>query len=420
MVRRVYDKKKKRRSLDNRGASYVNIDDVNRNKKTGEVSINKGATSYNRSGDSDFRKTNQNISGTVNQKTNNTKELSEKFRQKTEQENKDRVFLDPKKEETRKVIVQPFEDPKGFIKDTFSPETLKETIPLALGASGAQAIGAGFSWMGAKMGSVLSRGAGAATQTSIKLTNGKTIKAIGNSGGASTIVSNTKNVNLAKEWLTKLLMKDGKFNPKSILKIVTGLAAYTTATAIGQQQMSERGESIQYLMKDLRWEAKESGDWETVHEAEAILESLLNLSLTEQVGKWTPLSLLIGADKKTEAATKSLILQKQLNKDLEIQQETGETENDTFVRNQQEIQEMKMATTDYYNEQRREMLEWEREAEIQARNEDAAFWKKKNEESALKEKEDMEAIAKYWEAYRKEKAKQYENSRPSNLNFGLV
>ena len=66
------------------------------------------------------------------------------------------------------------------------------------------------------------------------------------------------------------------------------------------------------------------------------------------------------------------------------------------------------------------MIEWQREAEINARLEDAAFWAKEAARQRELEEKDREAIADFWEAYRKQAQKYTEDTRPSKLNFGLL
>ncbi len=66
------------------------------------------------------------------------------------------------------------------------------------------------------------------------------------------------------------------------------------------------------------------------------------------------------------------------------------------------------------------MIDWEREAEIDARNEDAAFWRKEKEAQMKREAEDRQAIANFWNEYRKMAQQIKEDTRPSNLNFGLI
>ena len=102
-----------------------------------------------------------------------------------------------------------------------------------------------------------------------------------------------------------------------------------------------------------------------------------------------------------------------------IKEENGESDRDYWDRVREEEIAADKASVDYYNEQKKLMVEWEREAAIQARNEDAAFWRKEQERTRELEAKERKAIADFWTAYRKLEQKAQEERRPSNLNFGL-
>ena len=103
-----------------------------------------------------------------------------------------------------------------------------------------------------------------------------------------------------------------------------------------------------------------------------------------------------------------------------IKIQTGETEDDRWNRIREEEAEADKAAVDYYNEQRKLMVQWEAEAERNQRDDDAAFWRKEKEKQREKETEDRRAIADFWIEYRKTAQKIRDDSRPSNLNFGLI
>ena len=58
--------------------------------------------------------------------------------------------------------------------------------------------------------------------------------------------------------------------------------------------------------------------------------------------------------------------------------------------------------------------------EKKARNEEAAFWAREREKQRELEAADRQAIADFWEAYKKTQQKINDNNRPSNLKFGLL
>ncbi len=98
----------------------------------------------------------------------------------------------------------------------------------------------------------------------------------------------------------------------------------------------------------------------------------------------------------------------------------GGTEDEKWARVRQEQAEQEKANIDYYNSERKKMLDWEREAKKEARNEDAEFWRKERAKQRQNEAADRIAIAQFWEEYRRKKQLIAENNRPSNLKFGLL
>lgn len=121
-----------------------------------------------------------------------------------------------------------------------------------------------------------------------------------------------------------------------------------------------------------------------------------------------------------DAAETYVNVNDEIAEDNFIQAETGETDADKWARVREKEKQTDLEVIDYYNDQRRIMVAFEREAEVQARNDDAAFWRKQREDQSKKEAEDREATAKFWEAYRKRSLEIAESNRPSNLNFGLL
>ena len=87
-------------------------------------------------------------------------------------------------------------------------------------------------------------------------------------------------------------------------------------------------------------------------------------------------------------------------------------------REQQDNQER--AVIDYYNQQRRLQIQWENEARNNQLQKEADFWAKQRAKTREEEKRDREAIAKFWADYRITMQKIQDNSRPSQLTFGLL
>ena len=121
-----------------------------------------------------------------------------------------------------------------------------------------------------------------------------------------------------------------------------------------------------------------------------------------------------------DAAELKNSIDQQILDDRKIQEETGETEEDKWDRINEERKQAEIDAIDYYNEQRKIQMEFERQAKLDQRNEDAAFWKEQRRLQDEQEKKEREATAEFWLNYRKEAAKIQANSRPSNLNFGIL
>ncbi|GAG03231.1 unnamed protein product [marine sediment metagenome] len=121
-----------------------------------------------------------------------------------------------------------------------------------------------------------------------------------------------------------------------------------------------------------------------------------------------------------EASRLKMVIDKKMVDDLRIQLETGESEDDKWVRLKQEEADQYKANIDYYNSERKKMLLWEQEARSNQRDRDARFWRREAARQRELEAADREAIMLFWLEYRKLVAKMNEESRPSKLNFGIL
>ncbi len=104
------------------------------------------------------------------------------------------------------------------------------------------------------------------------------------------------------------------------------------------------------------------------------------------------------------------------------QEEAGriESEDQKWARIKEEERAGNKAAIDYYNEQRKLMIQFEQEAAREKRIEDARFWAKEAAKQRELEADDRKAIADFWNAYRKTTQQIQNDNRPSNLNFGLL
>jgi len=182
--------------------------------------------------------------------------------------------------------------------------------------------------------------------------------------------------------------------------------------------MEEATQAVMYPMS----QALREGNFEAYDTAKAEFDELIkDPTMWEEVQKWIPFKNSIdGLSKFRDAAAAGGAVWDKLAEDLRIQQETGETEDEKWARIKQEELDNEKFIIDYYNQERKNMVTWEREAEIAARNEDAAFWSRERERQRKMEAEDRKAMADFWLAYRRQTQQIKEDTRPSNLKFGLL
>jgi len=148
---------------------------------------------------------------------------------------------------------------------------------------------------------------------------------------------------------------------------------------------------------------------------------ILNPDVWSQIKQSVPfVNVLNNIDDFYKSAKLNLAVDEKLFNDMSIQQQTGETDSQMWQRINNEKAINEKIQIDYYNQERMKLLEWERQAEIEARNEDARFWAREREKQYQREAEEREANAKFWEAYKKAAYKSEEDSRPSKLNFGII
>ena len=210
------------------------------------------------------------------------------------------------------------------------------------------------------------------------------------------------------------------FKPKTLIAAGGSIAAATGTMFLGQWAQAESPEPISIVMRDVLREAEATGNWELYNEGKEARDDITNLSTWQKILQWTPASVLIGIPNKIKGAIEGGIIMDKLAADKQHQQETGESDDDKWARIREEQAEQERVNIDYYNSERKKMIKWEAEARTQNRKEEAAFWAAERKKQSQKEKEDAEAIAKFWLAYRKENQKLSESTRPSNLNFGLL
>lgn len=164
---------------------------------------------------------------------------------------------------------------------------------------------------------------------------------------------------------------------------------------------TEAGEIMGFTASVVR----KSGDVELMRQFKKDQDEVFALSIWQQLGRLIPgVNIAVGFARKTAA----IMIQKKVN-DFTIDDEINKIENnmtddDIWDQRREEQTAVEKDRTDYWNSQRKLMVEWERQAEVEGRDEDAAFWRREREKTAKSEEEEREEIADFWLQYQKDKA----------------
>jgi len=254
------------------------------------------------------------------------------------------------------------------------------------------------------------------------------------SNTADTIASNTVTEVATKSWLSKLVTS-AKSPVVVVSALVGAIGSYPFAGFIKEEALQTIGFATR--------SAIQSGDIEGADEAIELQKQILDPSLWSEIKSKIPyVNVLSSLDDFYKSAQVKLSVDEKIVRDLKVQVETGETDDARWARVRAEEVAQDTAAVDYYNQERRLMVEWEleareaasvsdlarfegarekqRQAEIKARNADAVYWAKQQERQRELEAADRKAIADFWSAYRKQAQKMREDSSPSHLNFGLI
>lgn len=229
-------------------------------------------------------------------------------------------------------------------------------------------------------------------------------------GAVKNFASNSKTTKLAETKLNKVFSKN----------TLALLGGWASAVFLGQWGQAEAGEPLSIVMRDAMKQAEETGDWSIYEEAKNARDEITNMETWEKIAMWSPFAPFIGIPNKMKGVKEGGIILDKIAEDKKIQQETGETESQKWERIRKKEEDLKKSSIDYYNEERKKMVEWELEAKEKARKKEAEYWRKERIKQYELEKKENKAMADFWEAYRKEVQKQKNDLRPSNLNFGLL
>ena len=169
-------------------------------------------------------------------------------------------------------------------------------------------------------------------------------------------------------------------------------------------------------------QGKKTGDWTIFEEARALEDELYkDNTMWENVISNIPwLNGKVGLNDFRQAGIDAGNLWDELAKNEIIQQQTGETDEEKWARIGEKQKQDDIDVIDYYNQQRIITDKIIEDLEDQDMKDDAAFWRNERAIKRKEEREDLIALGKFWQEYRIEANKIQENSRPSNLNFGLL
>lgn len=304
----------------------------------------------------------------------------------------------------------------GPKKTDGSPALVQGTLPISIGTptlgtatKGAQSISA-IKQLATKTGK--------SEKQITSMVNSKVL-----TQGVNSIVNNGKNAGLMRQIGTKIT---GSITWKALGAATLGLVVVNKILekTLGGKNFGEFvgvEEAVQTISYPTTL-AYQASDWESYELGkEARDELLAEPEFWDKVKSYIPfVNLGVKLDDYREAAITAGTILDKLAEDKREAEVNGTSEADKWAKARQEERDDDRQAVLFYNEQRKLQLQWEREAERDQRNEDARFWRKEREAQAEKEAEDRKAIADFWEAYRKQAQKLRDDSRPSNLNFGLI
>lgn len=248
--------------------------------------------------------------------------------------------------------------------------------------------------------------------------------------GVGQIAVNTVTTKLAETTLIQ-----AGFTVGAIMALKSGVESFT----FGNFQIAEAMDKISFA----RTKAAEEGKWELVEQLNTLMDEILYPSGWDWVISKTPwLTAQRGIRKNLDAAKLQREVDDEIIEDTRTAETNNETNDDKWARIREKETAQEKEAIDYYNEQRKQLLEWEEAVKDRDMREDAKFWaeqttaeraahyKQLEKEAKFwadqkaqqrkKEAEDRQAIADFWFAYRKRLQQLDDNNRPSNLNFGLL
>lgn len=259
-------------------------------------------------------------------------------------------------------------------------------------------------------------------------------------GTASAFVVNTKTKGMVMSYAARLVAQFKK------PPVVAGMLMIGIYTAIKESRSGEvlgkfvgMEEAVQMVGMP-KWLSYEFASEVGTPEAWALFEESRELerALLEDQEMWDEViskipwaNALRGLEKFRAAGIASGLIWDKLAEMRKYQQDNNLTEDDMYRIGREEKKANDIAVIDYYNTERiineKEVLALKAEADdeedaetLKILKETIQFWEDKRERDEKSAREETKWNAEFWLAYQKLKDKIASDSKPSNLNFGLI
>jgi len=214
-------------------------------------------------------------------------------------------------------------------------------------------------------------------------------------GGSSAlqVAKNTVTIKKSASIITKVVAQF-----KKPTYIVGAVGAILGTYPWAEWSQGEAREAMSLAIRD----AKYSGNVEVMQQAKDAQNELWDPQLWETLARFIPgANLAVGFWNKYRGAVALKAVNDKVIDDMIIQKETGETDDEKWVRINEEKKQQELDLIDYYNSERKKLVEWELEAKENQRDDDAKYWAREREKTSKKEAEDAKIISEFWLEYRK-------------------
>ncbi len=320
----------------------------------------------------------------------------------------------PTGEPAQTITAPPPEGEKFFGVDKAKlTRTLEITALTGLAALGGIAIA---TLMGGT--AITTTAVAAAAKVGTKGLSKAALRAISTAGGFAT---NSATAAVTASWITRLATSLGK--PRLIASVIGA----SIVGAIGSYPFAGfiREEALQAI-KGSYTGAMIAGNTEVAQAAIVERLEILNPNITEQILNKIPfVNVLKQLKDYFDTARTAVALDQKLLDDMKIQQETGETDTERWLRAKEDELAMKSTAHEESIERQKEYLQFKIDAETAGAKDVARIWAKNAEQESKQDLLDQQAIVDMWLAYKVAAYELNQSSRAqnlnfSNLNFGLL